>query len=163
MQKVHEEVVAAVTVAVLTAPISEALAQASYILSPKEKPYVASSEPNKNMHHRVEPQRVASDLEQWIRKPIEFTNVGVYWVADSDLRFLTGQGVAVFANSVVGQNTELDHFRNNCARAERAITATCSANIRFAYTAYQVDDPLGLRRRAVLSAPSIQVSRYDRH
>lgn len=107
----------------------------------------------------VSPIDVLATPSKWIGRDIEFRNVRTYWVADDDVRFITGTDLTLFGRSVRGPEAGIKFLRENCETQQEMFMAKCRVNVRFSYQKHGEDTPNGFRKRTVLISDDIEIAR----
>lgn len=107
----------------------------------------------------VDPADVRATPSKWQDRKIQFGRVNVYWVSDDDVRILTGAGVTLFAERVLGPSDAIEFFKRECETSKEANSAKCRATVKFSYYEHSTDSPGGLRKRTVLSTKDLEFVR----
>lgn len=98
----------------------------------------------------VDPNDIRNTPTKWQGRPIQFNNVRVYWVSDTDVRILTNINLTLFAVKVVGPPEAIQFYKSNCETEREATSQKCRASVRFTYLKHGEDTPSGLMKRTVL-------------
>jgi hypothetical protein len=138
--------------AIVAAPASAAPSSPS--VAP---PAAKKEEPAARSFKVVSPADVRNTPDKWIGRDIQFSRVNVYWVADDDVRFLTGVNLTLFGEDVRGDAKTITHLKENCETSREANSGKCVVNVKFKYTRHGEDSPGGLYKRTVLSSDDIEV------
>jgi hypothetical protein len=107
---------------------------------------------------RVAPADVRNAPEKFQGRSIEFTNVNVYWVAENNVRILTGAGLMLLARNVA-ENDASAFFARECGTEDMAVSSRCRATVRFSFDRHDVDNPTGERKRTVLLSWDAELTR----
>lgn len=136
-------------------PSSTPIAAASRSQSTSEPP--RSEVRGSRNAKRVSPGDVRNTPDKWVGRDIEFASTQVYWVADDDVRILTGTNLTLFAKAV--RSDSLAHYRSECETENEARQTKCRAIVRFTYERHGEDSPNGLFKRTVLVSSDVELIR----
>lgn len=107
---------------------------------------------------RVAPADVRNAPDKWQGRPIEFSNVRVYWVGNTDIRVITDTNVTLFAARVKSSD-DTEFFSRECETEAEALSPKCRATARFVYAAHSEDTPSGFLKRTVLMSHDVELTR----
>lgn len=107
----------------------------------------------------VDPRDVQATPDKWKDRGIQFNKVQVYWVADDDVRILTGTNLTLFARNVIGPPEAVRFFKQECETSREAFSGKCRAAVRFSYFRHGEDQPNGYQKRVVLQSKDLEFVR----
>lgn len=122
--------------------------------SPEPKPAAIDAS-----YKTVDPRDVQATPDKWKDRGIQFNRVQVYWVADDDVRILTGTSLTLFARNVVGPPEAVRFFKQECETSREALSEKCRAAVRFSYFRHGEDQPNGYQKRVVLQSNDLEFVR----